>query len=106
MINYNDAEKALNFLVSTDEEYGRAKTLSDALYEQKKTIQAIQFLKHTGAAAERTQKALASTEYIEHLGFIKDAQMEFETLRSKRLTNQAIIEMWRSVNSARQKGNI
>lgn len=106
MINYNDAEVALNFLVDTDDEYGRAKTLSDALYEQRKTIQAVQFLKATGSAAERTQKALASTDYQEHLIIIKDAQMDFEILRNKRLTNQSIIEMWRSVNSNARKGNI
>lgn len=106
MINYNDAEKALNYLVSTDEEYARAKTLSDALYEQKKTIQAMQFLKATGSAADKTQQALASEEYQLHLRCIRDAQIEFETLRNKRLTNMCIIDMWRSVNSNQKKGNI
>lgn len=106
MIQYEHAAKALTFLVDTDEECGRAKTLSDALYEQKKTIRAIQFLKATGSAAERTEKALASIEYREHLTIIKDAQMEYEILRNKRLTNQSIIEMWRSVNSNQRKGNI
>ena len=106
MINYNDAEIALNYMVDTDEEYARAKTLSDALYEQKKTIQAMQFLKATGSAAEKTQRALASEEYQLHLQHIRDAQIEFETLRNKRQTKVSIIEMWRSVNSARQKGNI
>lgn len=106
MINYNDAEKALNFMVNSDEEFARAKTFSDALYEQKKTIQAIQFLKSSGSAAERTQKALASEEYQDHLKKIKDAQLDFEVLRNKRNSNISIIDMWRSVNSARQKGNI
>ena len=106
MINYTDAEVALNYLVNTDEEFARAKTLSDALYEQKKTIQAIQFLNATGSAADKTQQALASQEYQEHLGMIKDAQIEFETLRNKRLTKMSIIDMWRSVQSAMNKGNI
>ena len=106
LINYNDAETALNYLVNTDEEYARAKTLSDALYEQKKTIQAQQFLKSAGSAADKTQQALASQEYQEHLIMIKDAQIEFEILRNKRLTNIAIIDMWRSVNSNQKKGNI
>ena len=106
MINYNDADIALGYLVATDEEFARAKTLSDALYEQKKTIQAIQFLKATGSAADKTQQALASPEYQEHLGMIKDAQIEFEILRNKRLTKMSIIDMWRSVNSNQKKGNI
>ena len=106
MLNYNNAEIALQYMVNTDEEYARAKTLSDALYEQKKTIQAMQFLKATGSAADKTQQALASEEYQLHLQHIKDAQIDFETLRNKRLTNMCIIDMWRSVNSNQRKGNV
>ena len=106
MINYNDADAALQYLVSTDEDLARTKTLYEALYEQKKTIQAIQFLNASGSAAERTQKALASNEYIEHLGIIKDAQIEFEILRNKRQSQVSVIDMWRSVNSNQKKGNI
>ena len=106
MIDYNDAEKAIKYLVATDEELGRAKTLYDGLYDQKKTIQAIQFLKATGSAAERTQRALASDEYIGHLLIIKDAQIEFEILRNKRQSQISVIDMWRSVNSNQRKGNI
>jgi DNA mismatch repair ATPase MutL len=106
MINYNDAEVALNYLVGTDEEAARAKVMYEALYEQRKTIRAVQFLNAKGSAAERTEKALASDEYQEHLILIKDAQIDFEILRNKRFTNQSIIEMWRSVNSAMKMGNV
>ena len=106
MINYQDAETALNYLVSTDEEYARAKTLYDALCEQKKTIQALEYGKLSGSAADKTQQALASEQYQKHLLAMRDAQIEFETVRAKRLSQQAVIEMWRSVNSARNKGNV
>ena len=106
MINYKDAEAALNYLAGTDEDYARAKTLYDALSEQRKSIAAIEYGKLQGSAAEKTQQALASTAYQEHIQAIRDAQLEFEIVRNKRITNQAVIEMWRSVNSARQKGNI
>ena len=106
MINYNDAETALNYMVNTDEDFARAKTLQDALYEQKKTIQALEFLKASGSAAERTQKALASEVYQDHLKKIENAQLDFETLRNKRTSNSSIIEMWRSVNSNQRKGNV
>ncbi len=38
MIDYNDAEISLNYLVSTDEEIARAKVLYEGLYEQRKTV--------------------------------------------------------------------
>lgn len=106
MLDYGNAAHALKYLLDTDEEAARAKVLYEGLYEQRKTIRAVQFLSSKGSAAERTEKALASSEYQEHLALIKDAQIEFEILRNKRLTNQGVIEMWRSVNSNQKKGNI
>ena len=106
MMNYNDAAIALDYLVSTDVDAARAKTLYDGLCEQKKTVRAIQFLNSSGSAAERMQKALASSEYKEHLILMEEAQLDFETLRNKRLSNDGIIQMWRSVNSNQKKGNI
>ena len=106
MINYNDAETALNYLVNTDEEAARAKALYDGLYEQRKTVRAMQFLNATGSAAERTEKANGSIEYQEHLKAIKDAQLDYEILRNKRQSQVSVIDMWRSVNSNQRKGNI
>lgn len=106
MINYNDAEIALQYLVGTDEECARAKALYDGLYEQRKTIRAIAFLNASGSAAERTEKANASIEYQEHLRLIKDAHIDYEILKNKRDSNIRITEMWRSVNSNQRKGNI
>ena len=104
MLNYNNAAAALKYLLDTDEEAARAKVLYEGLYEQRKTIRAVQFLNATGSAAERTEKA--SVEYQEHLGLIRDAHIEFEILKNKRGTNTALMDMWRSVNSNQKKGNI
>tara|TARA_R110002033_G_scaffold159384_1_gene195661 strand:- start:4825 stop:5145 length:321 start_codon:yes stop_codon:yes gene_type:complete len=106
VINYNDAEVALQYLNDTDEPAAMAKALYDGLYEQRKTIRAMQFLKATGSAAERTEKANASIEYQEHLQLIKDAQIDYEILKNTRETKVRITEMWRSVNSNQRKGNI
>ena len=106
MINYDDAQKALNFLVDTDIDYGRAKSLYDGYYEQRKTIRASVFLNSEGSAALRMEIALDSRAYREHLSLMRDAQMDYEILRSQRLTNQIIIDMWRSVNSAQKMGNV
>ena len=106
MISYQNAEDALSYLLSTDEEYARTKTLYDALCEQKKTIAALEYGKLSGSAAEKNQQALASDNYQSHLRAIRDAQIEFETVRAVRISKQALIEMWRSINSARNKGNI
>ena len=106
MINYNDSEVALNFLVDSDIDAAKAKCLYDGLLLQKKTVRAIQFLNSSGSAAERTEKALASEIYQLHLKKIEEAQIVFETFKNQRITNDLIIQMWRSVNSNQGKGNI
>ena len=80
MINYNDAETALNYLVNTDEEAARAKALYDGLYEQRKPIRAVEL--------------------------IKNAHIDYEIFKNKRASNILICDMWRSVNSNQKKGNI
>lgn len=107
MITYENAEAALQYLVNTDDEFARAKTLYDALHEQRKTVEAIEYnLLKNGSAADKKQLAVGSDAYMKHLIALHDAHIEYETLKAKRLTNQSIIEIWRSVNSARKQGNI
>lgn len=106
MLNYQDAHNALMFLVETDESAAKAKSYYQALEDAKKTIEAYEFSSASGSAAERKQKALASDEYLKHLGKIEKALLEYETLRNKRSTAALQIEMWRSINSNQKKGNI
>ncbi len=106
MIKESEAFEHLQHLINTDVEAGRAKALMDSLDEQRKTIEAIEFLKQSGSAAERKQMALASDSYLGHLAKLEDARYTFETLKQQRLTSCAAIDMWRSINSSQKKGNI
>ena len=106
MITEIEAGQHLKFLIETDVEAGRAKALVDALDEQRKIIEAVEFMKVKGSAAERKQIALSSGPYLEHILKLENARYEFETMRNRRLTAVTAIDMWRSVNSNQRKGNI
>jgi len=106
MLNYQDAHNALMYLVETDESAAKAKSYYQALDDAKKTIEAYEFISASGSAAERKQKALASTAYLEHLAKVEQALLDWEILRNKRATAALQIEMWRSINSNQKKGNI
>lgn len=106
MINYEDAEMALNYLKSTDEEAARAKAHYMALDDVKKSVLAAQYEKQQGSAADKAQKALESMEYCLHLEKINEAFLVWEILRNRRKSAELQIEMWRSVNSNMKKGNI
>ena len=102
----SDAYNALMYLVNTDEEAAQAKALYNGLEDAKKSVAAIQFMSVSGSAAERKEKALSSKEYLNHINKIENALLDFETLKNKRSTAALQIEVWRSINSNRNKGNI
>lgn len=107
MIDYSDAEKALEFLKSTDKEAARAKARAEALDDAKKTVLALVYNEFgEGSAADRQKKAEGSEDYNRHISALESARVEWETLRNQRKTAELQIEMWRSVNSNQRKGNV
>jgi hypothetical protein len=104
-ITDNDMEKAVLFLSSTDEEFARAKSFFHALERQTKTIKAMAFMR----SGEKTDKgkenySLCAPAYTSHLEKLHDAELTFLKLQEERNTSLTMIEVWRSLNSARSKG--
>ena len=99
--------KALHFLAETDMPYAKAKALVEGLSEQKKTIKALQYLSASaGTQGDRTELAYASREYQDHCKKLQDAILDMEYLRNKRQTEALIVDVWRSLNSARKQGMV
>lgn len=106
MIDFERANKALEYLIKTDNEVGRVKAYYEKMEAHKKVILATVFNSVSGTNSERQYKALQSQEYQEHLETVHEAQREFESIRAKRHTADLLIQMFRSVHSAQKKGNI
>jgi len=98
--------QALKYLVETDESCAMAKALMKGLDSQIKTIEAIEFMKNTGALGQREKMARASQAYRDHLAKLQDAVFDYETLNNKRNTEGMVIKVFRSLNANRRKGNI
>jgi len=106
-INKEKMEGALDFLAASDVDYARAKTLFDGLTLQRKTIKANCFIRcGEGSAAAKEQTAYQMPDYIMHLQKIETAHLEYLTLQARRNTAEIIIDCWRSVNAARNKGQV
>jgi hypothetical protein len=107
MIDYDAAEKALEFLKSTDQEAGRRKAYANALDDMKKTVLAMTYneLKE-GSAADRLKKSEGHPDYQSHLEKLRQANEDYHVMNNQRITAATQIEMWRSVNSNQRKGNI
>lgn len=107
MIDVNDAEKALNYLKSTDSDAARAKAYASALDDAKKTVLAMVYNSFDqGSGTEKLKKAEGSNDYHSHLEKLRSANEEWELIRNKRKSAELQIEMWRSINSNQRKGNI
>lgn len=106
MINYDDAERALEYRKATDIEVARLKCLYKGKERLLKSVLAAEYEKHEGSNTDRMQKALASQVYESYVFELEKAQLDWETMENKRESAALQIEMWRSVNSNQRKGNI
>ncbi len=106
-IDRDRMEQAVMYLADTDQPYANAKALYDGLCEQKKIVKANHFVR-CGAttASAREAESYNSMEYRSHLSKIQDANAEYLLLLAKRQTECTIIDCWRSLNAARNKGQI
>jgi len=107
MIDYDDAEKALEFLKKTDKEAARLQAHADALEDNKKVVLAFVYNEmESGSAADRLKRAEGHKDFAEHLEKLRKAREENLTMKNQRITAATQIDMWRSVNSNQRKGNI
>ena len=100
-------EKALAYLVQTDDACANAKALMVGLEEQKRTVISIAMLESDEkSAAMKEVAARVSQDYIQWMNDYKKAVYEYEAMRNKRITEALCVEAWRSTNANRKKGNI
>ena len=104
--NEATAESALMYMRDSDEDFARAKARVMALEKQEKIIFGAEYLETDGSVDERKGKAHNSIAYKEWAGEYDDAVLDFNTLYAKRTTKAAYLEAWRSVYSARKRGNV
>ena len=106
MITEPMAEKALEYLKSTDVGAAKAKAYMDLLEDQKKTILAVEFMKAEGSQGEKAKVAEASKDYADRIQKLHDSRYDWEKTRNLRRSAELQIEMWRSQNANMRKGNI
>lgn len=106
MISDDKLQKALIYLAETDEPCAKARGLLAGLDRQEKTIKSVAFLDAVGKVAEREASAYISQAFCEHITKIENATVDYETMRNKRMTAELIVEVWRSENANRRRGNV
>lgn len=107
MISDERMEKALRYLAETDDEFGVLKTAVARAEWTFDFAKRSQFLVAEGKTVEE-RKASAETSGAVSTAheFWMEALVTFERMKAKRATQELIIEVWRSVNASKRKGNL
>lgn len=107
MIGDKAVDTALDHLATTEEAYAKAKALRIFLEETQKTVKATLFQEAGGGSvASREAYALTRPAYEEHCVKLRDAVYDEELLRAKRLRYELSIEVWRTQEASRRRGNV
>lgn len=107
MIDNERRDKALQYLVDTDEPAAKARAFMLGVEKQEKVILGLKILKQmSGTVSERDARARTSAEYLEWKAQYENAVADYELCRNRRHTAELVIECWRSENANRRQGNI
>lgn len=107
MIEEESVGDALRYLARTEEDFAKAKASRIFLEETQKTVRATLFQEAgDGSVASREAYAYSHAKYQEHCGKLRDAVYDEELLKAKRLRYELSIEVWRTQESSRRRGNV
>lgn len=103
----NDISEALTYLAETDEDYARASGLAKGLKYKIKVERAQAYLESEGKTeARRDAVSHASRKHIDAINAYQNAETDARIMHAKRMTAQLKIEVWRTENANRRKGNV
>ena len=102
----HNAEAALLFLRDTDKKWATLKAEVNGLEKNEKPLLAGEYLDTEGTVDERKSQSLVSIAYREWLSLHKETVLDYSILTAERNTKMAFLECWRSVYSARKRGNV
>lgn len=100
-------EKALTYLATTDEEYGKVKAACEGLKYRLKIARSQAYLEQReGTVAEREAKAETDQGYRMLVDDYEEQCTTRDTIGAKRETERLVIEVWRSTNANRRQANV
>lgn len=109
VLDENRRDKALQFLILSDDDAANASAYKIGLEKQEKTILGMELLKlkgKNGTVAEKDAICRNSEAYNEWREKYENAVADYELIRNRRHTADTLIECWRSLNANRRQGSV
>lgn len=100
------AEKAVEYLAESEGKYAHLKALKELAGERLKiTLASLKIETQASSDAKAETIARANPEYAKLVDEIGDILEEFHYIEAKRARANTAVEVWRSANSSRNRGN-
>jgi hypothetical protein len=106
MISKERMELSLKYLAETDEQFAELKAAVERTKIKAKAIWGAIASRASGTVLERESTADNHEAYESAMAAHFTALKEFEHIKNKRATECIVIDVWRSLNAARNKGQI
>jgi len=101
-----DIEKMLTYLASTDEPYAKVQAQVSYGEDMLKHIKGIYISKSEVSVSKATEDFYASANYKNQIDKINTFNLQLLELKNKRRTAEQKIEVWRTLEASRRKGNV
>lgn len=107
MISEKRLSEALTFLAESDLQAAELLAEMERAEFKAKAVKDAVFLHgEEGTVADRAAKAGSSADYHTAMARYFDAVKQYNAVRNKRQTEALVVDVWRSLESSRRKGNI
>ena len=105
-ITLQTIEADLDFLAKTDERYAELKAGLEHIKNTTKSVKGAFITESSDSVAKSSEAFYASTNYVETQKKTHQINKEFLTLETKRNSAIMRIDVWRTLEATRRKGNI
>ena len=102
----DECDKALAFLRDQAPEAGRLRAAMERANHERRIERAKIILEVDGPVTVRESKALTSNAYKQALEGLSNATADYETMRLLIRAAEMKVEVWRSLNSRMNRGNV
>ena len=103
----DDVEKAVEYLASTDETHAKITASQESMKDAEKHTKGKYVITHGDLPVSKAEHAYyASSDFLEMLKLKKEGLEHLKELTNKRQTAVLRIEIWRSLEASRRKGNV
>lgn len=101
-----DIEKDLLYLAQTDETHAELTANCEAMKDGEKHTKGKYVSESSKAVSKAEHEYYASPDFIEIMKLRKEGNKSLKALTNKRQTSILRIEVWRTLEASRRKGNI